>query len=316
MAFDLEVFNRQVYGTQTEVAAQNIAAFNEQSAGGITLVSSGSNQGDMSMVASFKKISGLVRRRNVYAGKNPVTATRLTHLKDISVKVAAGTPPIEFEPAQYRWILRNPDEASVVIGTQLAVGMMEDMLNTAVLGAVAAIKNNPAVVHTAGAEMKFQDLVSGAGKFGDRKFAIRAWVIHSDSMTQLFLAAVNNLERLFEYGSVNVMRDPFGRLFVMTDSPALEAATGKYNAIGLVEQGIMVEQNDDFDANMQTDNGFENIQRSYQAEWSYNLGILGYSWNEANGGKSPNNAAIGTTASWMQHATSHKDTAGVLVVNG
>jgi hypothetical protein len=64
---------------------------------------------------------------------------------------------------------------------------------------------------------------------------------------------------------------------------------------------------------IQTANGDENIQRSIQSEWTYNLGIKGAAWDKTNGGKSPNDAALATAANWDRYATDFKDTAGVLI---
>lgn len=131
MAFDLEVFNKQVYTGMTETVDQQLDAFNEASNNALVLAPSSSNMGDYAMEASFKAISGLVRRRNV-AASTPVTATNLQQLKKTSVKVAAGTPPITFEPGQYRWILDSPERAAVIIADQLAKAMLRDQLNTAI----------------------------------------------------------------------------------------------------------------------------------------------------------------------------------------
>ena len=60
-------------------------------------------QGDFDIRASFKAIAGLVRRRNAY-GTGAVEAKRLEQMVNVAVKVAAGTPPIEYEPQQYRWM--------------------------------------------------------------------------------------------------------------------------------------------------------------------------------------------------------------------
>lgn len=313
MAFDLVVFNKQVYTATTELVDQQIRLFNENSGGAITLVSSQDNQGDFAMETSFRAISGLARRRNVYNGTNAVPAVRLTHLQNNSVKVAASTPPVEFEQAQYKWILQNPELAALTIGRQLAEATMQDMLNTAISGAAAAISGQLALNYTAtSGVLTFKDLVGGAGKFGDRQGSLAAWVMHSKSMTDLYANAVSNNERLFTYGTVHVLRDPFGRILIMTDSDALVDGTG-HRVLGLVPGAVMVEQNSDFDSNMTRDNGKENIQSSYQAEWSYNLGLYGYSWDIAAGGKAPSNAAIATAGSWEKTATSPKDTAGVMI---
>lgn len=314
MAFDLVVFNRWVYLVMTETVAQQVQLFNEASAGAITLISTSENVGDFTMKASFKQIANLVRRRDVYNGSTAVAASRLQQLQNNSVKVPSGTSPIIFEAAQYAWVQQNPEQAAIVIGEQLAVAMMQDMLNTAIIGAVAAISSQARVNHNAAAELTFGDLVQGAGKFGDRMARVAAWVMHSKSLTDLFGEAVNNNSNLFVYDTISVVADPFGRRFVMTDSDGLVDAS-KYKTLGLVSGAVMVEQNNDFRSNITTTNGTENIQDSYQAEWSYNLGLLGYSWNMTTGGKAPTNAAIGTAASWQKTASDIKDTAGVMITS-
>lgn len=319
MAFDLEKFNAQVYTAATEIVDQQVELFNAASAGALVLSPSSNNVGDFSMKASFKGIANLVRRRDVNNGTGTVAATRLSQLKNVSVKVASGTKPIDFERAQFNWIKQNPALAASTIGTQLAAAMMQDQLNTAVRGLAAAIGAQASLVHDISAvadndKATFAGLTSAAGKFGDRSMDVRAWIMHSKPMTDLYLQSLANAERLFQYGTVSVMRDPFGRVFVVTDSPAL-VATNKYTTLGLVEQAAMVEPNNDFDAVMVDSTGKENIQSTYQAEWSYNLGLLGYAWNTAAGGSAPSDTAIGTGANWTKIATSAKDTAGVALVS-
>ena len=317
MAFDLEVFNRQVYTAATEVVDQQVELFNANSNGTIVLRPSSVNMGDFSMEASFKAISKLVRRRDVTNGTQAVSAVRLGQLKNVSVKVASGTSPIEWERAQFAWIKQNPAQAAAVIGEQLAKGMMQDQLNVAIKGLVAAMGNNSAVVTDKSGDsgneaIRPAYLAEAAGKFGDRQMDIAAWVIHSKSMTDLWQNALANAERLFVYESVAVMRDPFGRIFVMTDSPDL-LATNVYSTLGLVEGAALVEPNNDFDAVTVDTTGKENIQTTYQAEWSYNLGLRGYAWKTAVGGAAPNDTALGTGTNWEKVVTSNKDTAGVLL---
>jgi len=317
MAFDLKVFNQYTYAAMTEVVAQETAKFNEASRGAIILRPA-ANQGDFSLEASFKAISGLIRRRNAYdQSSTAVTAAALAHLENASVKVAAGTPPIDFEPQQYTWIQQNPEQAAVVIGEQLAKAMMQDMLNAAINSTGAAINAVAALKHSAtGAVADFAGLVTAAGKFGDRSAAVRAWVMHSKVMTDLHLNAVANGSQLFQFGTVAVVSDAFGRLFVITDSPNL-IVTGtpdNYRTLGLVENAVLVDQNNDFYAAIEEKTGANNIKRTYQAEWTYNLGVKGYTWDKANGGASPTDAALGTGTNWDKTATDNKDTAGVMLL--
>lgn len=315
MAFNLEVFNDQVYTTMTEVVDQQVEKFNAASGGALVLRPS-RNQGDFNIMASFKAISGLVRRRNAY-GTGVVASVALEHLRNASVKVAAGTPPIQFEPQQYLWIQQNPELAALTIGEQLAVAQMQDMLNTTISAAVAAMVGNAAINFdgTAG-NATLQSLNKTSAKFGDRSMSLRSWVLHSKAMHDIYDQALTNTEQLYTYDTINVIRDAFGRVFVVTDSPALvfdNAGTDNYRTLGLVESAAMCEPNGDFNSVLETETGQENIQRVYQAEWTYNVGLKGYSWDTAVGGASPTNVAIATSANWGKTASFDKDTAGVLL---
>lgn len=314
---DLQVFSEYVYSSLSEVIAQQIELFNAATQGGIILKAA-ANQGDFSDVATWAKVAGLVRRRNAY-GSGAVAAKELEHLLDTMVKIAAGTPPVNIPPSMFTWIQANPQEGGAVIGQQLAGDMLGDMLNTALMCYVAALTGETEVVYdySATGTPTLPVLLSGSAKFGDRADALRCWVMHSKSLFDIFGTSLANTAALFSFGTVNVRQDGFGRPFVVSDSPSLVNATPNpdvYRIAGLVAGAIMVEQNNDFDDNLETANGDENIQRTYQAEWTYNMGIKGYAWDKTSGGKSPNDAALATANNWDRFATSHKDTAGVLIL--
>lgn len=312
---DLAVFSEYAYSTMTEMQDQQIGLFNAATRGGLVL-QSGNHQGDYSDEAMWAKISGLVRRRNAY-GSGTVAEKVLEHLTETSVKVAAGTPPVRIDPGMMKWIQRSPEEAGVVVGKQMAEDSIADMLNTAVLVYAAAIGQVANVVydHSATGVMSLVALNKGAAKFGDRAGAIVAWVMHSKSAFDIYGEALTNANRLFVFGNVRVIEDGFGRPLVVTDSPNLITAgtPDTYAALGLTPGAVLVSQNGDFTDNVETKNGDENIIRTYQAEWSYNVGIQGFAWDKTNGGKSPTNAALGTATNWDRYATSDKDLAGVLV---
>lgn len=312
---DLAVFSEYAYSTMTEMQDQQIGLFNAATRGGLVL-QSGNHQGDYSDEAMWAKISGLVRRRNAY-GSGTVAEKVLEHLTETSVKVAAGTPPVRIDPGMMKWIQRSPEEAGVVVGKQMAEDSIADMLNTAVLVYAAAIGQVADVVydHSSTGTMSLVALNKGAAKFGDRAGAIVAWVMHSKSAFDIYGEALTNATRLFVFGNVRVIEDGFGRPLVVTDSPNLITAgtPDTYAALGLTPGAVLVSQNGDFTDNVETKNGDENIIRTYQAEWSYNVGVQGFAWDKTNGGKSPTNAALGTATNWDRYATSDKDLAGVLV---
>ena len=198
---------------------------------------------------------------------------------------------------------------------------MADMLNVGLGASYAALSAQTAVVYNATLNtspedtLSFGNLNNGQAKFGDQASTISAWVMHSKPMFDLYGKNLSNAERLFNYGNINVMRDPFGKLLVMTDSQNLviTGTPNNYAVLGLVPGAVIIDQNNDYTANEEAKNGDENIIRTFQAEWSYNVGVRGFAWDKTNGGKSPNDAALLTSTNWDKYATSHKDLAGVVV---
>jgi len=318
---DLAVFNEWTYSTMTEILAQQVELFNAATRNAFTLRTA-DHTGDYSETAMWAKITNLVRRRNAY-GTGNLTAQAMRHLVDTAVKVAAGTNPIDLSPGQFKWIQLNPEEAGAAMGQQLAVDTMGDMLNTGVLAVVAALSGNTAMVTdvsgaTAPADLAtIANMNTAVSKFGDRANAIVAWVMHSKTLFDVYGQAIANTNRIFNFGNIAVSQDGFGRPLVMTDSSSLitTGTPNKYNTLGLVPGALLVEQNGDFTQNIDTRNGTENISSTYQAEWSYQLSVKGFSWDKTNGGHSPNDSAIGVASNWDQYATSDKDTAGVMLIS-
>lgn len=314
---DLAVFNEYAYLSMTEVIRQQIDLFNAASRNTIVLRST-AHQGDYNEEAFFGKIAGLVRRRNAY-GSGAVTPKSLVHKVDTMVKVAAGTPPIQMDPGQFKWLQLNPQIAGAAMGKQLAGDMLADMLNVGIMAGYSALSGVPAVVYDGTGDtpdtMTPKMLLKGASKFGDASGDIACWIVHSGPMHDYFANNLDNGQGLFTYGTVNVIADPFGRVFVVTDSPSLVTAgtPNVYHNLGLVPDAIRIDQNNDYTENFETKNGDENIARTFQAEWSYNVGVKGFAWDKTNGGHSPTTAALGTATNWDRYSTSEKDLAGVVV---
>jgi len=314
-----KVFSDFAQGTMTEVLQQQVELFNAATRGGIVLRSA-RNAGDFMDRTHWAKIAGLVRRRNAY-GTGTVSEVDLAQLAETSVKVAAGTPPVRMDPAQFEWILKNPEEGGVVFGQQLAVDRMADMLDVGIAAVKSALSGQATNYLSAVAgNADFAGLDTASAKLGDMAQRIAVWVGHSKPIFDLWGNAIANNDRLFTFGTINVSTDGFGRPIVMTDAPTLVdpdgAGTGpdvaSYAMLGLVPGAILIEDNGDYNANVETKNGGENIIRTMQAEWSYNVSVKGFAWDKTNGGKSPTTAALATGSNWDKYATYHKDLAGVV----
>lgn len=321
---DLKVYSEYAYSAMTEILDQQIAVFNQASEGAIILRPS-ATQGDYSEQAFYAKIQGLVRRRNAY-GDGAIAQKVLQMLAERSVKVAAGTPEVRIDPGWFQWIQRSPEEAGIVLGQQLAVDAMADMVNTVIGVIVSALSGVGAPVirdisnaASGNKVINFVDMTRTAGLYGDRSQDLRVWVMHSASQTELYVNALNNMERLFTWGGTTVNRDAQGRIMIITDSPALvTTVTGDntkvaYNNLLLKQGAATVGQENDWFANEETKNGQENIVRTYQAQWSYSLAVDGFAWDTATGGKSPNDAALMSAANWDRVSTYVKDLPGAIL---
>lgn len=311
---DMQVFNDEMYTTITETLDQQIDLFNAASRGAIQLKSA-RNAGNYAEEAFYQAFTTQSRRRDPSVD-SAVTAQDLSQANHVSVKVGGANGPFAFDPGQFAWIQRSPEEAALVIGEQVAQAIMKDMLNTSVGCAQAAISNqgNLAYDGTAGT-LDIGDLNSGAALFGDKAQDILAWVMYSKPYHDLLGTAITNSNDLFSFGSINVVQDGFGRPLIVADIPALylDDTTDNYYTLGLVGGGIQVEDNGDFFSNVQTNNGQTNIGRTWQSEYSFNVKLKGYSWDKTNGGAAPTDTELFTGTNWDQVASYGKDTAGVMV---
>ena len=310
---DMVVFNQQVQTVATEVVAQNVELFNAASNGTI-LLGSESSIGDFVEEASYKAIASLVGRRDAY-GTGTLSTKALQQLKDVSVKVDQSVGPVEWTAEQFRRLGKSEEEAGLIIGEQAAIGLIQDYLNVggsclaAAIGGQAALINDYSATGTA----KLVELNKAAGKFGDRQQSLNAFLMHSKVFTDLTNEAITNTSQLYTIGNIQVMQDGLGRVYVVSDIPALTSG-GNYNTLGLVSGALMVESMP-LITMTQSKADQENMGVIWKGEASFNVGLKGYSWDIANGGKSPTDAELATASNWDKVATNDKDTAGVMLIS-
>jgi hypothetical protein len=311
---NMAVFNDYLQGTTIETLAQMVEKFNAASRGAIQMTTEGFD-GDFFQQSMWASIHSAVRRVDRYATNTTASATPLSQLQMNTVKVAGGFGPILFEPSQLTWIQKNPTEALEVISRNFAEAMMQDMLNSAIGAAVAAIGGEgTATSFDAGTgPLTYRDMNRAHAKFGDMSSLIVANVIDGVTYHDLIDQNLQNTQRLFFAQGIQVV-DILGRVVVVTDAPALRTSgTGaETRALGLVAGGIVVHNIGDLVMNTDITNGKERIETTWQADYAYGLGLKGYSWDTSTGGKSPVDADLVNASAWDKTATSIKNTAGVL----
>ncbi|MTV78311.1 hypothetical protein GM535_13950, partial [Streptococcus pneumoniae] len=68
----------------------------------------------------------------------------------------------------------------------------------------------------------------------------------------------------------------------------------KEKVLSLVDGAAVVFDGGDVISNIETSNGGERIVTTMQVDYSFGLGLKGYTWDETNGGKSPTDAELAT----------------------
>lgn len=313
---DMKVFNQYVREATIETLAQMVNKFNAASGGAIQLSTQGFD-GDFLMRSSFSSLHAAQRRVDRYATNTSASSTALAQLQHNTVKVAGGFGPIAWEPAQLSWVGDNPTVALEVISQNMAEAIMKDMLNSGIAAAVAAIENvgSTAYFDTGTGPITLADINSAHAKFGDMSQLLVCDVMDGTTYHNLIGLNLTNASQLFTAGNVTVV-SILGKLVVVTDAPALrETGTGAdQKVLSLVSGGIVVHDASDLVTNIETSNGAQRITTTMQADYTFGLGLKGYAWDTANGGKSPTDAEIATGSNWDKIATSLKHTAGVLTL--
>lgn len=313
---NLQVFDNQIRTSFVEELDQRIDLFNAATRGGMTLTS-GTNPGDFAKKSFFNRVSGLVARRDPTDFSTPVSSLEIVEALQLSVKVGAYAKPVNISPSMWRWIGTDPVAAGIRVGQQAAEDALADMVNTSIAAFVAAhVQEGTNVYDYSGTgTLTHGAIVSGSAKMGDGFEKIVCTVCHSKAYFDLLGANIANAANLFTFGSVMVKSDALGRPIIITDSASLVDTVqnpDEYYTLGLVAGGVQAERNNDFDSTIVEGTNKPNITRTIQSEWSWNLGLKGFSYNSTRG---PTTAALGTGTNWTKIATSNKDLGGVVVIS-
>ena len=313
---DMKVYNDDIVGTTIELLGQKTDQFNAASGGAIVL-STAAWRGDFSRESFFNQIASAKRRVDRYATNATQAATALTQGELVGVKVAGGFGPILFEPAQMTWLNEDPASAIRAISEGFSDALLADQLNTAVGAAVAAVSGQTALVNdvSATAGISLQAMNGSHAKFGDQSQLLITDVMTGATWHNLVGKALDNSNQLFVSGNVMVV-DILGKRYVVSDIPALlETGTpDKAKVLSVVASGIVVDNASDIISNVDTSNGKQRIETTWQADYTFGLRLKGYSWDVANGGKSPIDSELFTASNWDKAVAENKHTLGTLAI--
>lgn len=312
---DMKVFNTQLQTAIVKKLNQKADLFNAASSNCLALVN-GAMMGDFREEAIWNDVSNALRDIDAYSAQAAVNAIGLSQDQINNVKTMKGFGPIKWEKTQITWIQKAPGEALSVISESLSMAVMQDQINKAIGVAVAAIANVGAT-----AALDVSALTGDLGAvtqltlnrshalFGDSSQNLQVQVMTGATTHKLYGQAINNGAQLFSEGSVRVI-DILGKRTIITDSPALVAG-GKERVLSLSPMAVTIEANNDFTSEILPVMGQTRLETQYQAEYTENVSVKGYSWNTAV--KSPVKAQLETGTNWNL-VMPLKQSAGVLLI--
>lgn len=310
------VFNQYLMPVLAEMYPQEIQKFNAASNSAIVLQSAGFD-GDFFRESFYTALHSAQRRVDRYAAQAAAAATDLTQAQQSMVKVAGGFGPIRYEPGQMTWLNKPTQEGIEVAARMFTEALLADQLNTAIASAAAAIGNVAGLTNDVSATGKITHSVlnSTDALFGDMSQALVARIMTGLQFHTLIGENLANAEQLFKSDTVRVV-DILGKAIVVTDAPALRVAgtPNKQKVLTLVAGGVRVSDSGDLITNIETKNGQTRIETTMQSDYTFGLGIKGFTWDETNGGKSPTDAELATGTNWDKVKASVKECAGVISI--
>ena len=303
---DLVIYNDLAQTAYLERIQDVIDVFNGQSSGALVLRSE-VIEGDLRKRA-FYKVGGAIAHRNV-ASSATVNPSKISADEMVGVKCPWKYGPYASTEEAFKRRARNPEEFSMIVGQDMADASLEGWLSYAVAAVEAGIRSNAAMVATGSLATDGKKvLTKGMRKFGDRFNRIGIWVMDSELYLDIVDQAIDN--KVFEEAGVVIYGGSpgtMGKPVLVTD----QAASGVI--LGLQPGAVVVTESQAPGIRSYNIDNQENLAIGFRGEGTFNLDVLGYSWDSEAGGVNPNLASVGSSANWTKYATSNKATAGVVI---
>jgi hypothetical protein len=324
-ASDFKIYNDEVRGGVFLTLTQAIDALRAGAAGSINL-NTVSRRGDFAKESFFKNIAGVVSRRDT-TSVSAAEDMPLTMDEIISVKLNRKIGPISQTRDAFRKVLLSTgeDAFSSLVGQMVGKAMAADMVNTGLRAARAALANTAGALYTVptNGTITTPALVNGLAKFGDAASNVVAWVMHSKvwfDLVQYQLDPDNSGGEIANVTLAAANARTLNRPVIVTDSDALKVDSGSgsaahtdYFTLGLTANGLVLENTETEEVEIQTITGLENLVTRLQGEYAFNCGLKGFKWDTGNGLANPNDAAVGLGSNWDVAYPDVKQRAGVII---
>lgn len=307
---DTVIYNRQAQSAYLERIQDVLDVFNAASRGAVVLRSE-AIEGDLDRQA-FYKIGGALEHRNVNS-TSPVEGKKIGQDEIIGVKTPWKYGPYKATEEAFKRRARSVSEFAMLVGQDAADATMAYMVQAAFAALDASIGGNANMVATGNfATDGKKVLTKGMRKFGDRFGRIAMFGMDAQVYFDLVDQAI--ADKIYEEAGLVVYGGTPGTMgvpvLVSDRVPSSKIFGLQAGAVEIVESqapGFRLYNIDDQ----------ENLALGYRSEGTFNVNLLGYSWNSdaemSPAPSNPNLTQLGTSQNWRKYATSDKATAGVRI---
>lgn len=306
---DMVIYNRQAQTAYLERIQDVLEVFNGSSQGAIVLRSE-AIEGDLSRDA-FYKIGGEVEHRNVNSAST-VEGKKIGTDEIIGVKAPWKYGPYKTTEEAFKRRARSVSEFAMLIGQDAADATLAYMIEAAFASLDGAISGNAGMVASGSFATDHKKvLTKGMRKFGDRFGRIALFAMDSTTYFDLVDDAID--EKIYEEAGLVIYGGTPGTM----GKPVLVSDRAPEDAIfGLQSGSVEIVESQPPGFRLYNIDDQENLAIGYRSEGTFNVNLLGYSWN-ADGNPAapinPNLTQLGTSANWVKYATSDKATAGTKI---
>ena len=300
------IYNDLAQTAYLERLQDNLDVFNAASNGAITVIDE-SIEGDFRKRA-FYKVGGSIEHRDVNS-TGAVTLKNISAGEMVGVKVPFKYGPYAATEETFKRRVRSPEEFSQIVGQDYADALIKGYFEFAAAALNGSVGSNSDMKVAAQFATDGKKVLTKAmRKFGDKFSRLSLWVMDSASYFTIIEDAITT--KLYQESDTVV----YGGLPGTMGIPVLVTDQAKANTVYGLQTGAVTITNSQvpgFRAYQINDQ--ENLAIGIRGEGAFNLDVLGYSYKSDTGGANPNLATIGATANWQKHATSNKNTAGVII---
>lgn len=306
---DTRIYDAVAQTSYLERIQDVLEVFNQNSAGAINLRSDAIS-GDFTRSAIYK-IGGKIEHRDVNSTAS-VEEQKIGTDESIGVKVPWKYGPYSATEEAFKRRGRSVDEFYQLVGKDAADAVLAGFIEHAFVSLDAAIGSNPDMVASGSFATDHKKvLTKGLRKLGDRRDRIVVFAMDSTAYSDLVDDAID--QKIFEETGVVI----YGGLPGTMGKPVLVSDKIPANKIfGLQAGAIEIVESQAPGFRSYEENGKENLSIGYRAEGTFNLKILGYSWNTNGATPAPANptlAQLGSGSNWYKYALDNKSTAGVVI---